>query len=275
MNKKLVKGLLITGGIVATTGALTALNQPITALACDSDSIEEECYIPDCYHWTGTIGAKGGLNLRVSPSENSGIKQVIPTGTKVVILEESNSNWFKVRLDNGSTGFVSKKYIYGTSMEHTLNHTNTNNFPRPGDYQDLTFRKGTVTVSSSLRVRKGPSINDTIVGYLPAKTIVSVGGKIGDFYYVEANGIKGYASADYISLGETESNSLNSTNVRTGVVFNIKTNLRVRSEANTSSPTIAYLLNSQKVEILGEQDGFYKIKLPNNKIGFSSKNYIK
>lgn len=63
---------------------------------------------------TSTVTADG-VNLREKPSADSKIISVLDKGSKVSPIT-SSGNWVKVKTSNGSTGWVSKAYVYSPSV---------------------------------------------------------------------------------------------------------------------------------------------------------------
>lgn len=61
------------------------------------------------------VTADGGLNMREKPDKNAKVLILIPTGTKLTVLEEQNG-WYKVEY-NGKTGWVSKDFVSETKPE--------------------------------------------------------------------------------------------------------------------------------------------------------------
>lgn len=64
----------------------------------------------------------------------------------------------------------------------------------------------------------------------------------------------------------------NTVEARTGTVTS--TSIRLRKEASTSSEILETILNGEKVEIISEENGWYKVKYA-NLTGYLSKDYIK
>ena len=61
---------------------------------------------------------------------------------------------------------------------------------------------------SNLRVRKGPSTNVAVLGYLLNNSTVDITGKEGNWYKINFKGSVGYVSEDYISInGQASSDS--------------------------------------------------------------------
>lgn len=65
-------------------------------------------------------GSDKGLNLRSEPNTNSTVITSIPPNAKVTVLDQSNSEWYKVQYD-GKTGYASSKYL-----QENANRTNNN-----------------------------------------------------------------------------------------------------------------------------------------------------
>ena len=51
------------------------------------------------------------LNIRTGPGLNYMIITVLPKGTHLTVLDTSNSEWYMVRLKNGSVGYAYSYYI--------------------------------------------------------------------------------------------------------------------------------------------------------------------
>ena len=51
------------------------------------------------------------VNFRTGPGTNYSSKGVISLGTTVTVTDTSNSQWYAVRLSNGSTGYIFAQYL--------------------------------------------------------------------------------------------------------------------------------------------------------------------
>ena len=51
------------------------------------------------------------VNFRTGPGTNYSSKGVIPSGTGITVTDTSNSQWYAVRLSDGSTGYIYAEYI--------------------------------------------------------------------------------------------------------------------------------------------------------------------
>ena len=125
-----------------------------------------------------------------------------------------------------------------------------------------------INVTSTLRIRESASTSSSVLGTMMNGSTFDIIFKSGSWYQIKYNGITGYVHGDYVS--EVASSSAISTK---GKVYNVSTNLRVRSGASTSSSILGYLTNNAKVTIVGSEGEWYKIKY-NNGYGYVSKEYI-
>ena len=51
------------------------------------------------------------VNFRTGPGTNYSSKGVISSGTGITVTDTSNSEWYAVRLSDGSTGYIYAEYI--------------------------------------------------------------------------------------------------------------------------------------------------------------------
>ena len=94
MQKILRTGAAATIILTATAGSLS---EDITI--ANADNINK----------TGVVNTSA-LNVRKGPSVKNGIVTKVYKGDKVTITDSSNG-WYKVKLSNGSKGWVCSKYI--------------------------------------------------------------------------------------------------------------------------------------------------------------------
>ena len=125
-----------------------------------------------------------------------------------------------------------------------------------------------VNVTSTLRIRESASTSSSVLGTMRNGSTFDIISKSGSWYQIKYNGITGYVHGDYVK--EIAASSSISTK---GKVYNVSTNLRVRSGASTSSSILGYLTNNTEVTIVGSEGEWYKIQY-NNGYGYVSKEYI-
>lgn len=99
-----------------------------------------------------------------------------------------DANWIKNNIDLIAQALVQSLAEYFNIQS---------NIPQNGDQQ--TRRTGTVTLQSGyLNIRSGPSLNSPVIAMAPNGSTLTILGQSGDWYNVDYNGIKGYASVNYI-----------------------------------------------------------------------------
>ena len=194
--------------------------------------------------------SSSNLNIRSRPTVNSKRITTIKKDTLCEILEEKNK-WYKVRLDNGTIGWCSAKY-----MQEVVN-------------KNEGF-EGKVT-ASVLNLRSGPSTNYRVVKKLNKNTNINVIETLpnGWLKIKLSNGSKGYVSAKYISKLNSQPSSQNYQGKVTA------SRLNVRKGASTNNSIITTIYRGEKIEVLETlSNGWLKVKLKDNTIGYVSGKYI-
>ena len=229
---------------------------------------------PESTEKTGIVNVSSSLNVRSSASTSSKVIGSLSGNTKVTIVGEEGA-FYKIEY-KGSHGYVAKEYIKDVTESNNSNQgTQT---PEKPSTPESTEKTGIVNVSSSLNVREGASTSSKVIGSLSGNTKVTIVGEEGAFYKIEYKGSHGYVAKEYIKdikdevVTEPEKPSNPENSKKTGVVTASK-GLNVRKEANTSSQIIGILNSGESVEIIGEENGFYKITYKGQE-AYASKNYI-
>ena len=229
---------------------------------------------PESTEKTGIVNVSSSLNVREGASTSSKVIGSLSGNTKVTIVGEEGA-FYKIEY-KGSHGYVAKEYIKDVTESNNSNQgTQT---PEKPSTPESTEKTGIVNVSSSLNVREGASTSSKVIGSLSGNTKVTIVGEEGAFYKIEYKGSHGYVAKEYIKdikdevVTEPEKPSNPENSKKTGVVTASK-GLNVRKEANTSSQIIGILNSGESVEIIGEENGFYKITYKGEE-AYASKNYI-
>jgi probable enterotoxin B len=150
-------------------------------------------------------------------STSSGHLATIYAGDEVQIVENPKSGWYYGSF-NGVTGYIRTKYIkYQTIMSYPEPDGSQPNSPpsqdaifgpdnpQPSDpvqpSNPASPDQNTAAIKSGLiaNFRDRPSVSGNIIGELMPGTPVVILGKEGSWYYIEANGMKGYVSEVCIS----------------------------------------------------------------------------
>ncbi|MBI5994711.1 SH3 domain-containing protein [Clostridium perfringens] len=240
---------------------------------------QEKPSIPENTEKTGIVNVSSSLNVREGASTSSKVIGSLSGNTKVTIVGEEGA-FYKIEYKD-SHGYVAKEYV--KDVTESSNSNQGTQTPEKPSIPENTEKTGIVNVSSSLNVREGASTSSKVIGSLRGNTKITIVGEEGAFYKIEYKGSHGYVAKEYVK-GVTESSNSNQgtqtpekpsipeNSKKTGVVTASK-GLNVRKEANTSSKIIGILNSGESVEIIGEENGFYKITYKGQE-AYASKNYI-
>lgn len=138
------------------------------------------------------------------------------------------------------------------------------------------MEKGEIS-ASALNIRSGPSVKESKVGKLYKGHIVEVLEKSQGWYKIKAsNGLVGWGSSEYIKIGSTNNNTPDSGNssIATGTGKISASALNIRAGVGTSHAVVGKAKYGEIVNLLEENNGWYKIKLKNGVTGWASGKYI-
>lgn len=197
----------------------------------------------------------GALNLRKEPSKGAAVLGQYPTGTWVEVLE-AGIDWSRVSVD-GKEGYMMSQYL-------TTGNT--------GAAATMYVRTNT----RGLNLRKEPDDSAAIITSYPRGTKVTVLARGTTWHKVSVEGTVGYMSAKWLSAQKPGAlNGSSSTEKKTGVVSNPRDTqvLFLRESASTASKAIGQYKNGKVVQILGSENGFYKVQV-DGKTGYMMSKYI-
>lgn len=224
----------------------------------------------------GVVNADA-LNVRSGASTGNGIVDLIYLNTKVEIVSQVGT-WYKVKYTkNGAekTGYVAAEYITKTADTSTSTPTPT---PTPEPEEPAYEEKNGIVNADVLNVRSGAGTSYSALGQIKQNDKVTIIGEEGSWYKVKAvlNGTTktGYVSAEFITLQSDTNNGnnngsnggnnggiINGNNAVTskaGTVIGSGVNFRVGP--GTGYGTHGVLNFGTPVTILGEENGWYKVK---------------
>lgn len=101
--------------------------------------------------------------MRKGPGTSYGIVKVIDMNVTVTVTEATNSSWYKVKLSDGTEGYLAAQYLKitsgdinsvkpGNSGDDNTNNGNNSNTPATGEYVRVTV--GSTCVPSRTRAVK-------------------------------------------------------------------------------------------------------------------------
>jgi cell wall-associated NlpC family hydrolase len=159
----------------------------------DSPELNEEEQLPDA---NATVASS--VSFRSGPSTGYDRIRYLKTGETLVVLEETNAYWYKVKTSQGDTGYVSSssKYIELTSPIN--NTTDPEPIPVSEPSTEAQLTDSNATVVNSVSFRSGPSTGYDRIRYLKTgETLVVLEETNAYWYKVKTNqGDTGYVSSN-------------------------------------------------------------------------------
>jgi uncharacterized protein YgiM (DUF1202 family) len=230
------------------------------------------------------------LNMRNGPSLGMGIITVLPTGTSLKVLDNSNREWVKVQTSNGKTGWCYRQYLAISGSSSSTGSTSTT----PSSGSSLT-----AVTTDYLNLRTGAGLNYSIILTMKKDSTITVLDNSNPSWVKvrTSSGTQGWCSRDYLKIstpapssssgststsasskptstsasskpssssstsssspssntsGSTGSGSTGTvtTPKLTGAIVTVSDLLRLRSGPNTSSSILGYLTNGTYLTVL-------------------------
>ncbi len=200
------------------------------------------------------------VNLRRGAGTNYSVVTCMSKNTKFTYVDGKlyNSNWYKIKLSNGTTGYIYKTYA-------TLSSTS-------GDSTTTSSSSGYIT-GNAVNLRSGAGTSYSIVTSMnknTAFTLVSTKLYNTNWYNIKlSNGKSGYVHKDYVKINSSSSGDSGSVTSTTGYVNSDNVNLR--SGAGTSYSVVTCMSKNTTFTFISTKlynSSWYNIKLSNGKTGY-------
>ena len=134
------------------------------------------------------VNCNESITLRVSDSTNSKEIRQIPLGAAVSFMENAANGFYKVSY-NGSTGYALASYLSVDPYDHYVASTTAS----------TVWSGKVVRCNEYITLRRIPSTKGEEITKIPLGAIVTVySGAENGFYYINYDGMEGYALAGYI-----------------------------------------------------------------------------
>ena len=237
----------------------------------------------------GTVQAKltADVNLRRGAGTNYGVIKVIGTGTTVTVTDASNSQWYKVKLSDGTEGYLFSEYLKVTSGNIDSAKPSATPTPTPAPSNGTVQAKTT----SDLNVRKGPGTSYGIVKVIDINVNVTVTEATNSSWYKVklSDGTEGYLASQYLKItsgdinsvkpgnsGDDNTNNGNNSNApATDEYVRVTVGLNLRSEPNTSSKVRTVLSTGTVLNVLDRKtSGWVHVRTTGGTEGYVSAEYV-
>lgn len=145
---------------------------------------------------TGNATVTSSLNLRAGPSTSDRVLLVMPSGASVTLTGQSSNGFLGVTYQ-GTSGWAHGSYI-GTTGQASNGGNSGSGSRDPGS-----GNAGSAWTTTSLRLRSGPSTDNSIILTMPSGAEVTLTGNASNgFSGVTYNGTRGWAATTYLTTSD-------------------------------------------------------------------------
>ena len=206
------------------------------------------------------------VHLRSGPGTNYSSKGVIASGTAITVTDTSNSEWYAVKLSNGTTGYMFSEYI---SMSGGSSSSGSDSVPST----ESTAAK----VTEYVNVRSGPGTNYTSKTVIASGTSITVTDRSNaEWYAVKlSNGMTGYIFSQYIQLSNDSSSDAGSVPSTESTAAKVTEYVNVRSGPGTNYTSKTVIASGTSITVTDRSNSeWYAVKLSNGMTGYIFSIYI-
>ncbi|MEN6471851.1 MAG: SH3 domain-containing protein [Clostridiaceae bacterium] len=215
------------------------------------------------------------VNLRMGPSTSYDVIVELKKGVAVTIYGQMG-DWYYASAGS-LTGYLSKGYVRVTSSAGAATPTPT---PTASGAQ-VTVAVGYIN-NGNTNFRMGPDTSYNIIRPLDKNTSLYAYSQTGSWYYVLVGGQFGYVHKDYVTI--TGSATIGADGKVVGVPGTsdgaigkgVTTGgVNCRSGPSTSYGSYGTLSKGTALTLYAVENGWYKVKLSDGKVGYVSGKYVK
>lgn len=237
---------------------------------------------------TGKGETTGNVRLRKGSSTDTEAIATLKKGTKLTLYGTQNG-WYIVKLEDGTGGYVSSKYVKVTEAY--------GNVSEEAGSEETETSIGTGTLSTNVNFRQGPSTSAKKLTTISKGSSVTLYSLNDGWYEAEYKGNRGYLYAKYVvkdatvgtnnvgttdtenTNGETGSNTDSVITVENGSTATLSKGVMTTSGVNfRKGPGTDYdkyetLDKGDELEIIGQTGTWYYV-VCKGKVGFVSTAYV-
>ncbi|CEN74948.1 enterotoxin [[Clostridium] sordellii] len=217
------------------------------------------------------------LNVRTGPSTHYSIISQVRNGDILnIVAKDFSTNWLKIQFKDGTTGWVSGKYIKPTKDNRIVNKDKLSN------NSNIETASGLVNVNAlELNVRTGPSTNYPAITQVKRYDLLNVVAKNIDNGWLKIqfkDGTTGWISGRYVTIATN--NTVNITNkdihVADGPAQVTVSELNVRSGPGTNYSVISQVKKGNILAVIAvnTSNNWLKIQFKDGTTGWVSGKYV-
>ncbi len=233
--------------------------------------------VPVKHHSTMTAKVDG-LRVHSSPSVGASVVTTVSRGQREQVLGRSG-NWVKVRLSDGTVGWVMGSYAKVGGSSHVATKPAAD-IPTAATYVHHPSRAAGRAASVSMNVHNGPSVNHTVV------TVIAVGSRYqivswsGNWARVLLpDGTTGWVSGTLLGHGGSATTTV-ATSQRSARAISshgsvLTAGVRVHVAPGVKSAVVTLAAAGTHVRILGYRGGWTLVRLPSGATGYVLGSYVR
>ncbi len=190
------------------------------------------------------------LNVRSEPNQDAQVLEQVLRNERYTI-EEEQDGWIKI-----PAGYISSEYV---QQRYALNEA------RKLDLRTMVLNMydniGISNVNNYLNIRQEPKEDGKIIGKMTSKSAGEIleTTEDGKWYKIKSGPITGYVSSEYILTGQAAKDEALQEAKLMAIVSTDR--LNARTEPTTDAPIWTQISNSERYNVLSQQDGWVEIEL--------------
>lgn len=138
----------------------------------------------------------------------------------------------------------------------------------PSEYDNIAIAR----VSYYVNMRSEPNEESEILGKIYNNSAATILEEDGDWYLVKSGTVTGYIKAEYFVTGDEAEALANEVGTRIAKVNT--TTLKVRNDASLDATVQTLVPIEEEMEVVEELDGWVKVKIDSDVLGFVSAEYV-
>ncbi|RHT59476.1 hydrolase Nlp/P60 [Clostridium sp. AM29-11AC] len=190
------------------------------------------------------------LNVRSEPNQDAQVLEQVLRNERYTI-EEEQDGWIKI-----PAGYISSEYV---QQRYALNEA------RKLDLRTMVLNMydniGISNVNNYLNIRQEPKEDGKIIGKMTSKSAGEIleSTEDGKWYKIKSGPVTGYVSSEYILTGQAAKDEALQEAKLMAIVSTDR--LNARTEPTTDAPIWTQISNSERYNVLSQQDGWVEIEL--------------
>ncbi|MGI6534767.1 MAG: SH3 domain-containing protein [Peptococcia bacterium] len=250
------------------------------------------------------VRVKGStVNIRTGPGTNHKVAGKVYTGQVLSVLAEKNG-WYKVHIGGIAEAWIAGWYTVDDPSGGSSNAGNAGNTGSNGNVGNAgsgSVTGGTVKITANvLNVRQGPGTNYPLVTKIGLNEQHNVLAQQNGWYKIKVNNQEGWVSGDYVqytppanppaatSPGTPDNSGTSGTSApdgsapadaasgsgQTPTAVQITGNyVNIQERADLNAPVVEQANSGDAFVVLDSKNGWYQVRLTNDKIGWVSSEY--